>query len=64
MSWLRRFAPLTVLGGLAFGSSAATAQTAESLPPGPPYRVLAQDKGHLAIRRPGRQGRVGGKSRA
>ena len=50
MSWHRRLAPLAVLVGLASAPAAAPAQKAgESLPPGPPYRVLAQDKGHLAI---------------
>ena len=31
------------------GSAPAFGQSPESLPPGPPYRVLAQDRGHLAI---------------
>ena len=42
---------LVLLVALAFavGSDRVGAQTTESLPSGPPYRVLAQDRGHLAI---------------
>ena len=42
---------LILLAALAFpvGSDQVRAQTTESLPNGPPYRVLAQDRGHLAI---------------
>ena len=48
MRWFSRLAFL-VIAGPWIHSVVTWGQTPASLPPGPPYRVLGQDRGHLAI---------------